>query len=232
MNFIIVGASKGTGREFAESVAKKGHQVAAIARSEKLLASLKENKNTTTYALNLTEAVHVDNAFREIAKQWDGPTTLVHTAATWTGGKSVRELSTDDFKIAMNLNFYAALNPILSFLKFFKYSVNRPNTIIVFGATASLRGGKNYAAFAVPKCSLRCLCQSLAREEGKNGLHVSHLILDGLIDNKRTRELNPGREDEKYMRMESIVDLIFYLSQQPRDAWTFELDLRPYNEDF
>ena len=232
MNFIIAGASKGTGRELAEIAAEKGHQVAAIARSEKLLNPLKENKNTTTYALDLTEAAHVDNAFKEIARQWGGPTTLVHTAATWTGGKSVRELSTNDFKTAMDLNFYSALNPISSFLKFFKYSTDRPNTIIVFGATASLRGGKNCAAFAVPKCSLRYLCQSLAREESKNGLHVAHLVLDGLIDNSRTRELNPKREDEKYIKMKSIIDLVFYLSQQPKDAWTFELDLRPYNEIF
>ena len=150
MNFIIAGASKGTGRELAEIAAQKGHQVAAIGRSEKLLAPLKENKNTTTYTLDLTEAAHVDNAFKEIAGQWEGPTTLIHTAATWTGGKSVRELGVDDFKTAMNLNFYSALNPISSFLKFFKYSVDRPNTIIVFGATASLRGEKTVPLLLFP----------------------------------------------------------------------------------
>ena len=232
MNFIIAGASKGTGRELAKVAAKKGHQVAAIARSKELLNTLKKEGDIVTYPLDLANTTQVEDAFKKISGQWDGPTTLVYTAATWTGGESVRELGIEDFKQAINLNFYSALNPILSFLKFFKYSVNRTNTIIAFGATASLRGGKNCAAFAIPKCSLRYLCQSLAREEGKNGLHVSHIILDGLIDNERTRGINPGRDDEEYMQMTSIVDLIFHLSEQPRDAWTFELDLRPYNENF
>ena len=233
MNFIIAGSSKGTGRELALAASSKGHRVAALARSGELLDTLKKKRRgISTYSLDLADTAHVDDTFKKIASQWNGPTTLVHTAATWTGGESVKELSSEDFNKAMNLNFYSALNPILSFIKFFKYSVNEHNTIIVFGATASLRGGKNCSAFAVPKCSLRCLCQSLAREEGGNGLHVSHIVLDGLIDNERTRGLNPGREDEKYMKMESIVNLIFYLSQQPRDAWTFELDLRPQNEVF
>ena len=137
-----------------------------------------------------------------------------------------------DFHEAMNLNFYSVLNPILSFIKFFKYTPEKSNNIIVFGATASLRGSKNCSSFAVPKSALRYLCQSLAKEEGERGLHVSHLLVDGLIDNDRTRSLNVDLDEEKYIKMKSIVELIFYLTSQPKDAWTFELDLRCHNEKF
>lgn len=230
MNFIIAGASKGTGRELAKAAARKGHRVAAVARNEKLLNTL--SHGIETYPLDLTDADEVDQIFKKIAMLWQGPTTLVLAAASWTGGKVVKELSPLSIAKSMELNFYPALNPILSFLKFFKYSVERSNTIIALAATASLRASKNCTAFSIPKCSLRYLCQGLAKEEGKNGLHVCHVILDGLIDNERTRGLNPNRESEKYIKMESIVDSIFYLSEQPRDAWSFELDLRPYNEIF
>ena len=80
--------------------------------------------------------------------------------------------------------------------------------------------------------SLRILTQSLARELGPKGVHAVHLVLDGLIDNERTRKLNPHAKDENYMKMRAIAKTIYELITQDRSAWTQELDMRPYTEKF
>jgi NAD(P)-dependent dehydrogenase (short-subunit alcohol dehydrogenase family) len=109
-------------------------------------------------------------------------------------------------------------------------------SILFTGATASLRGGAGFAAFAGGKAALRALAQSMARELGPQGLHVAHVVIDGLIDTAFAREhfaqrvaaagpggiLDPGHIAEAY----------WWLHHQPRDAWTFELDLRPAVENW
>jgi NAD(P)-dependent dehydrogenase (short-subunit alcohol dehydrogenase family) len=104
-------------------------------------------------------------------------------------------------------------------------------TLLFTGATASLRGGVGFAAFAGGKAALRALAQSMARELGPKGLHVAHVIIDGLIDTAFAREHFAQRiaavGPEGILNPEHIAEAYWWLHQQPRDAWTFELDLRP-----
>jgi len=102
---------------------------------------------------------------------------------------------------------------------------------IVTGATASLRGGAKFAAFASAKFALRGLTQSLAREFQPAGIHVCHIILDGIIDTTRSRDLHT-LDPSKMMKPEDIADVYFQLTQQPRSTWTHEFDLRPATEGF
>lgn len=107
-------------------------------------------------------------------------------------------------------------------------------TILFTGATASLRGSANFAAFAGAKAALRALAQSMARELGPRNIHVAHVVVDGAIDTEFIRTTFPERyalkEQEGILSPEHIADNYWWLHQQPRDAWTFELDLRPYME--
>lgn len=107
-------------------------------------------------------------------------------------------------------------------------------TVIFTGATASLRGGNQFGAFAAAKCGLRAFAQSMAREFGPQGLHVAHAIIDGGIDSPRMHAEQPGRVaqagEDGLLRPQSIAQAYLALHQQPRDAWTFELDLRPWSE--
>ena len=109
-------------------------------------------------------------------------------------------------------------------------------TLIFTGATASVRGGAGFAAFAGAKHALRALAQSMARELGPQGVHVAHCIIDGAIDTAFIRDNFPERyalkEQDGILQPDSIADAYWMLHQQPRDAWTFELDLRPYMEKF
>ncbi len=104
-------------------------------------------------------------------------------------------------------------------------------TFIVSGATASLRGGAKFSAFASAKFALRGLTQSLAREYQPAGVHVCHAILDGIIDTPRSRELH-SLDPVKMMKPEDIAEAYWQLVQQPRSTWTHELDLRPASEGF
>jgi NAD(P)-dependent dehydrogenase (short-subunit alcohol dehydrogenase family) len=115
----------------------------------------------------------------------------------------------------------------------------RRGSIFFTGATASLRGGKGYAAFASAKFGLRALAQSMARELGPEGIHVAHLVIDAGVDTAFVRErIQAGGRDPatlpeaSLMKPASIGETYWLLHQQPRDAWTFELDLRPHRESW
>lgn len=111
--------------------------------------------------------------------------------------------------------------------------------IFFTGATASLRGGVGYAAFAAAKAGLRMVAQSAARELGPQNIHVAHLVIDSGVDTAWVRERLKEREGEaalanlppdRLMRPEAVADAYWSLYQQPRDAWAFELEIRPYGE--
>jgi NAD(P)-dependent dehydrogenase (short-subunit alcohol dehydrogenase family) len=109
-------------------------------------------------------------------------------------------------------------------------------TILFTGATASLRGSSHFAAFAGAKHALRALAQSMARELGPRGIHVAHVVIDGAIDTAFIRENFPQRyalkDQDGILDPEHIADEYWRLHVQPRDAWTHELDLRPWMETF
>jgi NAD(P)-dependent dehydrogenase (short-subunit alcohol dehydrogenase family) len=109
-------------------------------------------------------------------------------------------------------------------------------TILFTGATASLRGSAGFAAFAGAKHALRALAQSMARELGPRGIHVAHVVIDGAIDTQFIQENFPERyalkAQDGILDPDAIAENYWMLHQQPRNAWTHELDLRPWMEKF
>jgi len=109
-------------------------------------------------------------------------------------------------------------------------------TILFTGATASVRGGAGFAAFAGGKHALRALAQSMARELGPQGIHVGHVVVDGPIDTafiaERFPERYARRDEAMLLDPDHIADAYWFLHRQPRDAWTHEIDLRPWGEKF
>jgi short-subunit dehydrogenase len=107
-------------------------------------------------------------------------------------------------------------------------------TILFTGATAGLRGASHFAAFAGAKHGIRALAQSMARELGPMNIHVAHVVVDGAIDTDFIRTQFPERyalkSEDGILDPEHIAENYWYLHRQPRDAWTFELDLRPWSE--
>ena len=109
-------------------------------------------------------------------------------------------------------------------------------TIIFTGATASVRGRANFAAFAGAKHALRALAQSMARELGPKGIHVAHTVIDGAIDTEFIRTNFPQayakKDEDGILNPDHIAEQYWMLHTQPRDAWTHELDLRPWSENW
>ncbi len=235
---IISGATKGLGRELAVQAYSMDYPLALIARNIEDLERLRleimreDGPLISVHAVDLSDAAKTSNVFKEIAETHSKIFALVNCAATWTGGKKVKELSANDMLNSLQLNFFSAFNPIQSMLSLPVDVIQKPSSIINVGATASLRGSKSCSAFAVAKGALRQLSQSLARELGSEGIHVAHLIIDGLIDNPRTRKLNPNIESEKFINPASIANSILHVIHQESSCWTFEWDIRPYNESW
>ncbi|MGE1175923.1 SDR family oxidoreductase [Pseudomonas sp. BW7P1] len=112
--------------------------------------------------------------------------------------------------------------------------IRKRGTILFTGATAGLRGASGFAAFAGAKHGIRALAQSMARELGPMNIHVAHVVVDGAIDTDFIRSNFPDKyatkDQDGILDPEHIAENYWYLHSQPRDAWTFELDLRPWNE--
>jgi NAD(P)-dependent dehydrogenase (short-subunit alcohol dehydrogenase family) len=154
------------------------------------------------------------------------------------------------FNIGANVNFpirettervyrkvweMAALGGFLAGREAAKVMVPRGHGTIIFtGATASIRGREGFSAFAGAKFALRALAQSMARELGPQGVHVAHTIIDGAIDTawiaKNFPQRHALRDQDGILNPEHIADAYWMLHAQPRDAWTHELDLRPWME--
>jgi NAD(P)-dependent dehydrogenase (short-subunit alcohol dehydrogenase family) len=140
----------------------------------------------------------------------------------------VDSLDFDAFRTAWEINtggLFLAVKDVLPDMR-----EAEGGNIVVIGATASVKGGAAFAAFASAKAGQRSLAQSLARKLGPEKIHVSYVIVDGVIDIPRTRKMLPDRPDDFFLKPDEIANSIFALSQQDASAWTFELDLRPFAE--
>src|SRR5262249_18109312 len=153
---------------------------------------------------------------------------LIHNAQTLMI-KPFTDISADDFEQVWRT---CCLGAMVSARAVIPHMVAREAGTVVFtGATAGLRGGAKFSAFASAKFALRGLAQALAREFGPKGVHVAHVVIDGLIDAPRTDErfgpASGGRMDAK-----SVAQAYLALATQPSSAWTQEMDLRPFAEKF
>lgn len=235
---IIAGASQGIGKQLAHDAAAKGFNLALLARDKEKLDEICQDiikkypfSKCIPIVVDLTDSSKTTLAINKITEADQGKIScLVNTAATWTGGKSINEITADSMKNSIDLNFFTAFNPIKALISLPETHTTRPLTIINIGATASTRGGNHMAEYAVAKSSVKILSQSLAKELGPKGVHVAHIVVDGLIDNERTRKLNPDTPNEKYIQMSALTQTIFSLYEQDPSCWTNEIDVRPYTE--
>ena len=103
-----------------------------------------------------------------------------------------------------------------------------PATLLFTGATASMKASAGFSAFASAKWALRALSQSLAKEFGPQGVHVGHIVADGVFDTPLRKQVDPNSDDETLMSTEGMAQSYWSLHIQPRRAWSWEIDLRPY----
>jgi NAD(P)-dependent dehydrogenase (short-subunit alcohol dehydrogenase family) len=225
---VVAGAGPGLGRALAERFARGGMRVALLARDPKKLAAVAASAGPQALpiACDLTDPQAVAAAFDRIEREAGAPHCVVFNAGAYRPG-GVLEIEPEDFLACWKAGCFAGL---LVGQQAGRRMVQRGSGSMLFtGATASLRGGARFANLAAPKFGLRALAQSMARELGPRGVHVAHVIIDG--------QIAPGRGDapaQPDARLEpaAIAESYWQLHQQPRSAWTLELDLRPWVERF
>ena len=230
----VLGVGPGLGAAVARRFAREGFAVALMARSEGSVAGVRgEIKGTggTAFALtaDATEPASVASAFGRVRDELGDPEVFVYNAGAFQMG-GILEIPPDRFDECFKANcagaFYAARQVLPAMVEAGR------GTILLTGATASLRGSARFSALAVGKFGLRALAQSMAREFGPQGIHVAHVIVDGQINTPSVRERVPDRDEHTMLSPDAIAETYWRLHSQDRTAWTLELDLRPAVESF
>ena len=235
---LVVGAGDATGGAIARRFAREGYTTCVTRRSAQKLAPL---------VAQIEAAGGKAHAFGSDARKEEEVTALVEQIESTIGpievlvfniganvASSVLEESARKYFKIWEMGCFSGF---LNGREVAKRMVARQRGTILFtGATASIRGAANFAAFAGAKHALRALAQSMARELGPRGIHVVHSIIDGAIDTTFIRDNFPERyalkAEDGILNPEHIADAYWMLHTQPRDTWTHELDLRPYMEKF
>ena len=235
---LVVGAGDATGGAIARRFAREGYIACVTRRSADKLAPLVAQIEAAggkvvpfgSDARNEDEVIKlVEHIEREIAP--------IEVAVFNIGGNVRFGITETTTRVYTKVWEMGALAGFLMGREVAKVMLPRERGSIFFtGATASLRGRDGFAAFAGAKHALRALAQSMARELGPKGIHVAHLVIDGAIDTAFIRDTFPERyklkEKEGIVNPDAIAEAYWQLHIQPKNAWTHEMDLRPWMEPF
>ena len=224
---LIVGAGSGLSASLARAFAKAGMSVALAARSTDKLNALVQETGAKTYACDASQRAQVDRLFADLDAGPGAPDVVVYNASYRTRGALV-DLDPAEVEKAIAVT---AFGGFLVAQAAAKRMLPRAHGAILFtGASASVKGYAQSAPFAMAKFALRGLAQSLARELSPQGIHVAHFVIDGGIRSARRAE--PASSPDSLLDPDAIAAGYLHVLQQPRNAWTQELELRPWVEKF
>jgi NAD(P)-dependent dehydrogenase (short-subunit alcohol dehydrogenase family) len=216
---LIGGAGEGLGAALGRRFAKGGLEVVLSSRTQGEKADLREE----------TQVIEL---FDRVEKRGPVEVAIFNAGANFRA--SILETPADMFEKVWRLGCYAGF--LFGREAARRMTPRGKGTILFTGATASMRGSAQFAAFAAAKGGLRQVAQSMARELGPKNIHVAHVVIDGVIDNRRSRERMAqyveSLPDDGLLATDAIAELFWQLHVQPRSAWTFEADLRPWAEKF
>jgi len=225
---VIVGVGEGNGAALARAFAQTGMTMALLARqsglTEELAATL---PGARAYACDVADSASVKETFARLRSELGDPTTVVYNAGSGVWG-DVESISLEAFETSWRVNAYGALAVSREVIPAMKAAGS--GNIIFIGATASRRGGPKTAAFAPAKAAQRSLAESMARSLWPAGIHVSLIIVDAVVDLPRTRRGMPDKPDSFFLKPDDMAASAVWLAQQPRSAWTFEIEVRPFGE--
>ena len=225
---VVAGVGPGNGASCCRRFAAEGYSIVMLARNADYLASLSAQlPGSLPIACDVRDPEAIETAFDRIRGEAGEIDVLIYNAGSgeWN---SVEETTIEGMESSWRTNTLGLLVASQQVIPPMKARAS--GSIVVIGATASLRGGANSTAFASAKSAQRSLAQSMARRLGPTGIHVSYVIIDGIIDLERTRAARPDISDEYYLQPDDIAQSVYDLTCQHRSAWTFELDLRPFGE--
>ncbi|HEP8424932.1 TPA: SDR family NAD(P)-dependent oxidoreductase [Pseudomonas aeruginosa] len=225
---IVTGVGPGTGTAIVRRLTTDGFKVAMIARNAERLENLeKELPGAFAFVADVTDTDQLDDVLNRIQDQLGRAHVLVHNAVGGTFGN----FQQIDPK-ALESNFQTNVMALLHLARRLTPSMieKGEGAIVVTGNTSALRGKSHFAGFAPTKAAQRILAESIARELGPQGVHVAYLVIDAVIDVEWTRKMRPDAADDFFIQPDDIAAEISHLIHQPRSAWTFLAEIRPFGE--
>jgi NADP-dependent 3-hydroxy acid dehydrogenase YdfG len=183
--------------------------------------------NASAFAWDVRDPAAAGRVVEQIRRDLGPVQTLVYNAGSGEFS-TIDEATLEGYQAAWEVNargLFAAAKAVLPDMR-----AAGGGALIAVGATASIRGGAASASFASAKAAQRSLAQSMARHLGPERIHVAYVVLDGVVNLERTRARMPGKPEAFFLEPRQIAEAVWFLAQQEPQAWTFELDLRPFGE--
>lgn len=225
---IVVGVGEGNGAALARAFSREGMAVALLSRGTGFTGSLsKELEDCRAYPCDVTDIESIASAFAAVRSDFGDPEVLIYNAGSGVRG-DVETVTLDAFETSWRVNALGALAASKQVIAGMK--AGSKGTIIFIGATASLRGGAQTAAFAPAKSAQRTLAESMARSLWPQGIHVALIVIDAVVDLPRTRQRMPDKPEEFFIKPNDVAATAVWLWKQPRSGWAFEVVVRPFGE--
>jgi NAD(P)-dependent dehydrogenase (short-subunit alcohol dehydrogenase family) len=224
---LIVGAGSGLSASLARLFSREGLRVALAARSTEKLAPLSAETGAQSFACDAIDPEQVSRLFEEVERRLGVPDVVVYNASGRLRGPLV-ELVPAEVEHALRVSAFGGFLVAQQAVR--RMLPEGKGALLFTGASASVKGYAQSAPFAMGKFALRGLAQSLARELAPQGIHVAHFVIDGAIR-------NPGRTEaagkpDSMLDPDAIAETYLHVLRQPRSAWTWEIELRPWVERF
>jgi NADP-dependent 3-hydroxy acid dehydrogenase YdfG len=223
---LVTGAGPGTGASLVRRFTEGGYRVAMLARNADRLAALEaEIPDSIAVSCDVSDSVALERAIGKIGN----PKIVVHNAVGAAFG-TFAQIEPEALQRNFEVNTMALFH--LARLTTPAMIAAGEGALIITGNTSAQRGRAAFAGFAPTKAAQRILAESLARDLGPKGIHVAYLVIDAVIDVPLQRERLPDAADDFFISPASIAAEVFHLAHQPRDAWSFLSELRPFHESW
>jgi len=228
---LITGAGDGTGAAMARRFAQDGYRVAMLARTAERLKRLeKEIPGSRGYVCDIADLDALRATVEQVRADLGPVSTAIHNAAQGAF-KTILEADPIQFEQIFRVNTTALM--VLTQCVAPGMITNGNGAIIVTGNTAAWRGKPSFCMFAPTKAAQRILAESIARDLGPKGIHVAYITIDAAIDTPSTRpRMFPDKPDEFFAKPSAIADTVYHVAHQDRSAWSFNVELRPYHEQW
>ena len=224
---LIVGAGEGLSASLARLFARQGIRVALAARAIEKLGALCSESGARAFACNATEPDDVARLFGVVEREIGAPDVVVYNASARARGAFL-DLVPAEVAQAISVSAFGGFLVAQQAVK--RMLPNRHGAILFTGASASVKGYAQSAPFAMGKFALRGLAQSMARELSPHGIHVAHFVIDGGI--RSDTRVEAADRPDSMLDPDAIALSYWNVLQQPKSAWTWELELRPWVEEF
>jgi len=234
----IVGAGEGLGQSLAAAFAAKGFDLALLSRSEKGSAAAKDAARRANgqvrlrfIAADASQPQALEDALARLVREAGGVEVLIYNVRGDLHSKPPLAIEYAELRDVLEIEVVGALAAAKAVMP--AMIEKGRGTVIFSSATAAFRGSARNSAYAIGKFGLRALAQSFAKAYAKDGVHVAHVRLDCDLDVPIVRELLGAKFDPKYAASpDDVARTYVWLSEQPRSAWSNEVDLRPYTENW